>query len=129
MRRLVIALILVACLLVPITSTAIAQPPNTENWTLGYLRDGTGEVWAGYYINTTNLKVETFWMDNQSGSDRIMIIKEHGEITWTMLSPAWSGYTEKENLGFKFRRKPLDDPDQPEDIRYMPNTEIGVQYP
>lgn len=125
----VLAPILLAVALVAMaTVTVSADAPTTENWGLGYLKDGTGAVTIGYYINTVNLQVDSFWIDNQSGSNRKLTVVQRGEVIFVMYSPANSGYAEQNINNFKFQRLPATDPDDPNSVRYPPNTSMFIEY-
>lgn len=99
--------------------------PTVESWEFGSARDGA--VVLGYYINTTNLQVDRFWIQNDSDGTIQMWVEEGGEITFEMNSVSNSGYMEKKINGFKFQRMPATDPEDPDSVRYMPNTTIGFR--
>jgi len=123
MRKIIIVAILISVLLVTLANPVLAAPPVYENWQCGSARGDLVKV--GYHINTTNLQVDYFWIDNNSWDTIHLHVYDQGEVVFEMYSQPYSGYSQKDINGFKLRRKPATDPDDPDSVSLMPNTMIS----
>lgn len=124
MLTVIMILILMAVIVLPV-SPALAEPPVEENWQM----TRNSQYAAGFYINTTNLQVRALWIDNYSKFNLRMRVIQRGEVIFEIYSPAYSNYIEEKITNFKFRRMPATYVDDPNSVRYPPNTSIGVDYP
>lgn len=68
-----------------------------------------------------------FWVQNDGDQTWEIFVKVRGEIDFYLLIEPYSGYAEYAVTRLKFQRVPLEDPDDPDSIRYPPNTTIGFR--
>lgn len=122
MKKIIISLSLALIMLISMSLTALADAPTVETWECFSARNGA--VTAGYDINVTNLQVSSFYINNNSQDDIHLYIVRLGSVIFEMHSLAYSGYQWQAINNFKFQRIPLDDPDDPNSVRYPPNTTI-----
>jgi len=80
----------------------------------------------GYYINTTNLQVSAFWIQNDSDSPVHLFITKFSDVIFVMNSSPYSGLTTQSISNFKFQRLPASDPDDPNSIRYPNGVNISM---
>ena len=123
LSRLLVTIALLLALAV-MAAPARADAPVIEKWTF----DSSPDASMGVFINTTNLQVQSIWINNLSKWDRWLYITSNGVITFEIISPAFSGYIETPISNFKFRRIPHTDPDDPDGISYQPNTSMSFSY-
>ena len=119
---LVLALTLIMALVLPVS----AAPPSEESWQCAAFNNGAAVI--GYNINTTNLQVSSFWIDNRSDQPIYLFVSKNGEIIFELSAAPYAGLVSKPINNFKFQRLPATDPDDPDSIRYPNGVTISVRY-
>ena len=124
MKRLFLALMLALMLLVPAPASAA-----TADWDLcGAGDEVRGRFNVYYTIDTNSLQVDSFTTVNNSSEWSYMYISEDGVIIFDMLVNPYTTET-KPISGFKFRRIPATDHDDPNSVRYPMGVVIGCRWP
>jgi len=126
MKRYLMVLLLVVAMVLGGTTSVFAAPPNEESWSAGSFANGAATF--GYFINTTNLQVSAIWIQNDADKPVWFHLDMDGVTQWQINSAPHSGYTELPVSGLKFYRTPLNDPEDPNHIRYPNGLSIGARY-
>ncbi len=125
MKKVTVALSLAIVLMLTLVTPVLAAPPGEEAWQCASFNNGT--TTAGYNINTTNLQVSSFWINNNSNESFYLYILKNSELIFELRSSPNSGLVSKAINNFKFQRIPATDPDDPNSIRYPNGVSIFMR--
>jgi len=121
MKKLIGILVALA-LVVLIATPVLAVPPGEEEWTFAEARGGI--IRATYFINTTTLFTSSFNCYNESDFYAQLAVFYNGQVVWTQMVNPHSNWTAAYKV--KFFRTPLNDPEDPDHIRYPAGYSWGM---
>lgn len=113
-------------LLILLFSNTSTNAAETAEWGLCGFYGNIASV--GYIININSLQVDRFVGRNNSGQPLYMDIQEDGETIFEFTVQPYSPYVEQEINGFKFRRIPATDHDDPNSIRYPRGVSMSCRW-
>ena len=123
-KRILVTVVMLVVLLALIALPA--QAATYEDWEFFAARNH--QAYGYFTINPINLQVLSFTLVNNTTMDtlHLRIVYDGIEVIFELFCPPGETVTESIN-NFKFHRLPLEDPDDPGDVRYPNKIAIYVR--